>query len=1130
MLMGLHVPTVEDVLSVKKIYAGRGAAEYYLAQERRGLADYYLTDGSEGPERDGAGRGRQRTAPGAVWWGGGARSLGLDTGPGSAVTREVFAPLYGEGIGTDGQPVGSRFRLPDDAADTAARRRAEVAKIKDDEERFRAEQALARSMPRPSVAAWDCTFSPVKSVSLLWASGDPDIERAVWAAHLASVDAALGYLERNSAHVRAGRNGVRTHDATGLVVARMNEYTSRDGDMQLHTHCVVFNRAKTVDDGKWRALDGRSLLAARAGAGALYARTLESELTRRLGVRWRDRPDGLREIVGVDDDLIERFSSRRRHIAAAVSDMAASYHDTYGVEPPPAVLSAMAQQATLATRRGKDDIPPHVALAEWESRARSTGRQLQDLPAQAGVTRDNPIATPPPFEPHAAEIAAVIARLTDGGRTSARRSDLLRAALDVIPVATRTSAALEDAAGLLVDAVIASNDLVELTAPMPHEGHAERCRSDGASLWERPHRRRWGLRSVLDAEAWLLDVAHNDRTAPTAQPPATRQLHGEQAAAVAAIVTGEHRIQLLVGPAGTGKTRTLRDATAAWQASGRPVVGLTVSQNAADVLADEIGTTTHNLAKWQHEIRSGTWHLPDHALLIIDEASMVDTDVLVDLVVQARRHNAKVVMVGDPAQLPAIGADGAFELLVERGTPIELAHVRRFNHEWERLASPRIRRGDPTALDEYVRHDRVHGGPRAHMERAALERWYHDRNRASVPSDVILLAATNATVHVLAQHARALLIRDGTVDADSTPARLRDDTVASRGDVVLARRNNRNLVADDGAWVRNGSFWTVQHVTTNGDATVRSHDGGTVTLPADYLAGHVELGYASTVHRAQGLTVDTCHAVVDDTATRESLYVAMTRGRNQNHLWTICDKPAPDVEAPPPQQVLAHILEHRTEPRSLHARIEHDMREVGGIAALTAIRDDAALRAMDTWLTSWSNRHGLDILTADPAWRMLVCKARELCALGHALPRLLDDATAMRPLDDARSPAAVLHWRLETLHGFAPERSNDHVLLGRCPDAAVARQAEHLLAELRAVDVEQRHDPAAAFRKSYDLPEHVDGLGPEPSLQRPDARAAWINARSVLQRERDRAEDSRPRSVAPRRQTGIATRGATRQP
>jgi hypothetical protein len=269
------------------------------------------------------------------------------------VARREFVPLYAKGARPDGGYLGRRFRLPEEA--DAAKKDALLAasEITDPYERWMARHEIRRAGGRASVAAWDCTFSPPKSVSLLWAAGDLEVQRQVWAAHVAAVDAGLRYLQEHAGYVRAGAQGVRVLDTTGLVVARMNEWTSRDGDMHLHTHCVILNRAQTVEDGKWRALDGRALLTARTGAGALYQRSLEAELTRRLGVAWRDRPDGLRELDGVDDELIVAFSSRRRAITSHVQQLAGAYRDKYGADPPPAVLNAMGQTAWATTRRHK---------------------------------------------------------------------------------------------------------------------------------------------------------------------------------------------------------------------------------------------------------------------------------------------------------------------------------------------------------------------------------------------------------------------------------------------------------------------------------------------------------------------------------------------------------------------------------------------------------------------------------------------------------------------------------------------------------------------------------------------------------------------------------------------------------
>jgi conjugative relaxase-like TrwC/TraI family protein len=390
------------VLTVKKILAGRGAVDYYLNQTRRGLANYYLPD-----ERAGDGDGTAGlSAPGSSWWGGGAEALELS----GEVGRAEFVPLYSKAVRPGGGYLGRRFRLPEEAAFAKADALREASEIDDPYERWMARHEIRRRAPHASVAAWDCTFSPPKSVSLLWAAGDRQVQSQVWAAHLAAVDAGLGYLEEHAGYVRAGRNGVRVLDTSGLVVARMNEWTSRDGDMHLHTHCLVLNRAQTVVDGKWRALDGRALLSARTGAGALYNRALEAQLTRWLGVGWRDRPDGLRELVGVDDELIEAFSSRRRAITATVEQLAAAYRDKYGVDAPPAVRSAMAQTAWAETRRRKRD--PDEALERWEATARRHGRQLARLPDQV-VGRAH-LAPADPADGDAL-LAQVLARLSGSG-------------------------------------------------------------------------------------------------------------------------------------------------------------------------------------------------------------------------------------------------------------------------------------------------------------------------------------------------------------------------------------------------------------------------------------------------------------------------------------------------------------------------------------------------------------------------------------------------------------------------------------------------------------------------------------------------------------------------------------------
>lgn len=1119
------------MLTVKRIHAGRAAVDYYLNQTRRGLADYYLPEPPADEADDEAVRARL-SAPGSSWWGGGAEALGLS----GEVERRQFVPMYAKGVRPGGGYLGTKFRQPEevDAARAAALQAA--SEIADPYERWMAKHEIRRKGGHASVAAWDCTFSPPKSVSLLWASGDDHVQRQVWAAHTAAVDAGLGYLQEHAVYVRAGRNGVRVLDTTGLVVARMNEWTSRDGDMHLHTHCLLLNRAQTAEDGKWRALDGRAVLSARTGAGALYNRTVEAELTRRLGVGWRDRPDGLRELDGVDDELIDAFSSRRRAITAKVEELAAAYRDKYGIDPPPAVLNAMGQTAWSATRQRKHVPDPADALEQWEETARSHGRQLAELPARV-IGRARPVG--PAHEPGVG-IDRLLAALAAGGRATFTRHDLLRAALDALPPSCDTADVLEARANDLVNAVVRGPELIGVTAPDLIEAPATLRRGDGTSVYEQPDRHRWALRSTLDQEAWLLDVAVEDAghqlDPSTIETAVTEHGLGEdQADAVRQLLGSPQRVGLLVGPAGAGKTRTLRAVVDAWQHTGRPVLGLTVSQAAAQVLCAEAQVRAENTAKWLHETARGRWAMPDGALVLVDEASMVSTHTLVDLVEQTRRAGGKVLMVGDPAQLAAIHIGGAFDLLAARLGASHLHEIRRFTEPWERHASQLLRRRDPAALAEYAMRARMHGGRQADVETGLFDAWQTDALAADENGgrrSVLMIVSTNEQAAVLAERARHTLIERGAVSGGSA-VQLRDNR-ASIGDHIVTRRNDRRLVTSNRGWVVNGDLWTIIEVYDDGAVDARRHgDAATITLPADYLTEHCHLGYATTAHRAQGMTVDVCHAAITHATSHEALYVAATRGRDGNHLWVATDTDREVVrdadDLPPPENVLSRILERRDPDRlSVHQAIEESLTEMSGLARLGQIFEDAARTATDEWLEQFLADRGLGDAVDDPEWSTLLTTARQAALAGHDLDGLLDDALRMRSMAGAESIAAVLDWRVGMLADVSvPARARGPLASlppTGGPSVEVARQAGELMrerwrqiratlaattatlrwaAELGPQPAEREERSAwltaatavTAYRERFEVPSYALMVGETPSSPRPDAQAAWDHAR-----------------------------------
>ena len=431
---------------------------------------------------------------------------------------------------------------------------------------------------------------------------------------------------------------------------------------------------------------------------------------------------------------------------------------------------------------------------------------------------------------------------------------------------------------------------------------------------------------------------------------------------------------MLVGPAGTGKTTTLIALRAAWETvHGRgSVVGLAPSATAAAELAAALSIPCENTAKWLHEADGpGAAHrtavttalrnaLPAAAaagdyprvrqlktaiavldrdqagyrfqpgqLVIVDEASLAATLDLDRLRAHAQSAGAKLLLVGDHHQLSAVGAGGAFGLLAETGRPAQLHSLWRFTHRWEAHATRRLRTGDAAVLDEYATHGRITDGPAETILDNAYTAWQADTDTGQA---ALLIAADNPTVLALNQRAHTDRVATGQVVGPTVP--LGDETTggirghARAGDRILTRRNHRALRLPDGGHVRNGALWTVTTAHPDGaltvtptrhgqgsDAHYSSGDTETVTLPTAYVREHVDLGYATTAHRAQGVTVDTAHILTTPAMARETLYVAMTRGRHANHLYVPTNPVDPDCDGiPDPQpattarQVLTTIL------------------------------------------------------------------------------------------------------------------------------------------------------------------------------------------------------------------------------
>ncbi len=404
-------------------------------------------------------------------------------------------------------------------------------------------------------------------------------------------------------------------------------------------------------------------------------------------------------------------------------------------------------------------------------------------------------------------------------------------------------------------------------------------------------------RSLLLIERQLLDGAEGRRATgvAVAEPEAIRaaldarrSLSREQRDLVMALTRSGDGVQIVRSAAGTGKTFALGAAVDAWQASGTAVLGCSLSARAACELRDQTGVDATTIARLRRALDEGV-ELSAGAVLIVDEAGMVGTRDLAALAVAAQRADAKLVLVGDDHQLPEIQAGGAFAALARQLGAVELREVRRQRHGWDRAALAALRAGDGDAFARaYLEHDRIVAAPSAEAARAAMvDDWYAAHEGGAT---ALMIAHRRADVADLNARAREKLRAHGRLGDHQVTIGAR---TFARGDRVVTTRNDRRL------GVVNGHAGVVTAID-GGRCEVRFDDGRDVQLPERYVRdGHLDHGYASTAHRAQGATVDRTFVLGSDELYREWGYTALSRHREDARFYVTAARTFVNATPPP---------------------------------------------------------------------------------------------------------------------------------------------------------------------------------------------------------------------------------------
>lgn len=954
-------------------------------------AEYTLRDIQEATEADTALTGADPSSyytakgnPPGMWIGSAAHLLGGTVGE-TATSRQVRSLINESRNPTNGQYLGDVNLIGGD-------------------------------MDEAPVAGWDLTTRQPKSISVLWAFGDEETRKGIEECLQQATQMTLAYMEREGyAATRAGQAGVASVACDGVAGFVFDHYDTRDGDPQPHKHVVISNRVRRSTDGAWTALDGRKIYSSLVELSEVHENLVQDLLTQRFGWNWTSKDSDSRsagnEVDGVPRELIELFSSRDKEIETKLAAKVRQVEERTGYKVDWKTRAELHKQIWQETRKPKshdleslvekqqrwqgklDQYAPNIDIDRmWQTvNARQTSMLHIDSDCEEDIARlllD--------------QIAELSGQTESGQQFAEQLADESIANISSVRTTWKITNIRAEAQRLLRDvridpmqrvhvvnriADIAISRCVKLTPSrykVPEDAQTNMFLSaaHGESVFDDQLLDKYTSTDILNAEQYMADrmsrtiagaaayqTGQGDAWLQTWNETASERggfpLAEDQHKAAAYALEDTHLVSAIIGPAGTGKTTTMKAVADAWQAAhGKDtVLGLATSRKAVAELKGNIGCQSTTIAKllemnqpeqavarqaklgelqlrlqsaaspfaafsYRRQIarimaEESTWSIKPGQLVIIDEAGMVDTRLMARITSMAEQVGAKIILTGDPEQLDSVsGAGGMLGYAERSGHCARLTSLWRFTAAPERWsndpngqASPRrweneaqatlrLRKGGDRLnaderkqceqlVEEYIEHDRLHWGEDEAMEDQAYETcvgWQR------IGKTTLLIASTNKQVRDLNQ--RFILERRAQGLSDANPSKLMklaDGLTVGRGDQIVCRVNEWNIKSDDNRTIENGMMFNIQSVGGLYARCRNLADGSMWNIPRDFLSKGCEAGYASTVHRSQGMTVDRCAALFPSQGgdvARNLQYVAGTRGREENHFFYAC----PDEE------------------------------------------------------------------------------------------------------------------------------------------------------------------------------------------------------------------------------------------
>jgi hypothetical protein len=1059
---------------------------------------------------------------------------------------------------------------------------------------------MAQRQARQSPLYFDLTTSWSKDISIFHASLGAAVQRAqdqndkrgeaLAAGLLAEVDAilrdandaALAYFQREAGYVRTGSHVTRVDGRESgqfreadLAVTSWYQHTSRDGDMQLHHHNQIAHVAFTRHDGKWRAPDSTAYYEHARAAGQIASVHAESALIRRFGVEWVPRPDGMGYgIDGVGADLMDVFSHRRDVINDKVAgELVPAFQTEYGRAPNQRELASLMDKANLRTRKGKDGVIDWEKTTRgWQAKAaRKAGVDLASLYRRVSRLRGNGCA-PRDTQPELTQEEITRAAHKALERCSREGSTWTRADL-IANLGRELPRRAGDPAGraLLLEEVADSALVGEFgqvlcldapeTAPVPQSLR----RADGRSVYQRHGGIKYSTRVQLSREEQLvaqsgarggpcmspedaaraLGATTAELTAALHEQPvaearmAAGGLRMDQAAAAFHVLTSDRRVEVIVGPAGSGKTRVLAAIGAAWSHSR--VVGVTPSQASRDVLAESGVAESYNFAQFLGHLKGrrgarGPVELQQGDLIVIDEASMISNPDFADIVGYATMIGAKVAVALDHQQLQAVENGGGASLVTRKQGYVQLREPARFAEPWERSASLGLREGKTGALADYAEHGRIRAGAAEDILEAAAQAYVAHMLEGR---DSLLIARSHELRREACRRVRDYLQHLGLVATEGPSIEIAGGQRATAGDLIVCTENDHSVDAGAGTTLANMHVLRIESITPAGLVVRRKLEPDPRTQAPRWTQETflfpryktAELAYAVTEHVAQGRTVAATRTIVSPGDDRQGTYVGATRGVSDNVLMVITPSPKLadplPVSRPAPELTRFRRLEEQRQGQAAPGSLRGDLDEGMAVLADVLGRDATELAASEYRERAFSDADHLGLLhaiwmdlteradadrfhpvvrsaladtwgigggqldTPTARWLYRTMRAVELAGEDPALA--VRSAVASRDLSGARDIPAVIDARLrQSVHGLAPRsgfRWSD-----RAPQVADPEIKDYL-AELAAV-MEERRERIGAHAAEASAPWAVNALGPVPDD--PGERVLWREGASAV--------------------------------